>query len=307
MHIGMSIPLEVMIKEIQEISNDLLSTLSINKEMLRNTIDNYCTEVNEENLKTQCEKVFNVIEAGKKFFTRNISLRKQLLAIKNEIEKKRKDKQDEVEDLKLKNRELEKQLKEKENKVKSLKNSLELYQEKIKDNSIAKKGFLNPTKESLARHNELQVTKSTLKKLNKGIITESNKEKELLIKNKKIKQTNQKLKQILRSVIEKGAGDFSEKTEALLQSIQDEEMKFLLNNSVEVSGRLDQTEIRGGVSIPTREDKAALNASVVFVKNSHKDSNSKKPFIPQLDLSKIKGRPDLRKAEHASLDGKKMT
>eukprot|EP00826_Nyctotherus_ovalis_P043058 TRINITY_DN4502_c0_g5_i1.p1 TRINITY_DN4502_c0_g5~~TRINITY_DN4502_c0_g5_i1.p1 ORF type:complete len:316 (+),score=90.91 TRINITY_DN4502_c0_g5_i1:156-1103(+) len=296
---NVTLPIEYSIKGLQEMSNDLLSTLNINKQMLKELIDGYCSSLSEDEngVKELAEQFYGIEEAGGKFFAKNASLRSQVLAAKNDIEKKKAEKKMEVDSLRLRNKELETQLYSKEGKVKSLKNSLELYQEKLRGSFASKKGFLKPTKESLAKHNELQTTKSTLKKLNTGIIKESAKERELLTKNKKIKDTNEKLKQILRNIIEKGADDFPEKTEAILQSIQDEEMKLLLNNSMDVPPRLDQTELRDSGS-PAKESSSllALNASVAVIK-PHKLSNAKKPFIPPLDFSKIKGRVDLLKAK----------
>lgn len=296
---NVALPVESLIKSLQETNNDLLSTLNINKQMLKELIDGYCSSLSEDEhgVKELAEQFYSIEEVGVKFFAKNASLRSQVLAAKNEIEKKKAEKKIEVDSLRLRNKELELQLCSKESKVKSLKNGLELHQERLRGSFATKKGFLNPTKESLAKHNELQTTKSTLKKLNKGILKESAKERELLVKNRKIKETNEKLKQILRNIIEKGADDFPEKSEAILQSIQDEEMKMLLNNSMDVPPRLDQTELRDFGS-PAKEDSSslALNASVA-VTGPHKLSNAKKPFIPPLDFSKIKGRADLRKAK----------
>ena len=221
------------------LNEDLVSTLDINKKIIKETLQGYCNQLPsncKDSSQKLCEKFNDLEKTNIKYLKNNMSIRKESFNIINKIQERKAKHDVEIQNLKRKNESLEIILAKKEAKANELKNELEYDQQ---NNYLSsEKCRLKPTRQFISMHNELETTKSTLKRLNKEMHTEYERSDMLVSEIRELKERNTRLRDTL-SVFAPTHIDAENK----MKEIVGFEMDSMLNASMEKPIRLEESII----------------------------------------------------------------
>ncbi len=295
--------LERLARALGEKHEDQMTTLDINSGLLAATLEKKKTRMppQERNAVISAEVRARALEeTHARLLQRNFAMHEQLLDCKFSLETESHRGTAEIRELEAKNAVLTSMWNEKEKKCSGLQQTLRNKQKRAQGFAVQEKSIIDPTQQTLAMHNELQINRCASTKLNRKMSEEAQRRESLLKYNKKLKQRNEQLKAILKSILSSG-GNLSDKT-----NIDMEKIKGILENGL--TGPMEPGEediVRKAdtsMNLPPQKSEQESEPSVASsigesmpVKNDLSRSHDRiKTRIPMLDFTKIAGRLDLK-------------
>ena len=251
-----------IISDLKSIGNDLMSSLSINKSIVKSTLEDYCNSLppqSQSHIKSLIDQFQRQETQNLLSLKKNLDLKQQVMNVGDILEERKINHNIEIGELTTRNEALQSLLDQKTKKIDELARCIENSAKMQNNKCFYQKCSLKPTAVSISSHNELEISKSTIKKL-RGKVNEEYKKRNLLLNsNKLIRKKNEELKGILKNLID---GNFPEEVKNILLSINDDAISFdfkkdmgcrmftnqsdiLENNLQEINGK----DIEGNISM----------------------------------------------------------
>jgi len=300
----------------KEKNDDLKATLFINRNLLDDLLESKLKTMSLElqtPIKEMIKKMHALEETNTHLFEQNVKIYEQLLSSSQAIETGKKNGRFDVKELENKNTQLTAMYNEKEKFITNIRDTLKgLQSKKPPGVAVQEKHILDPTQQTLLMHNELLTNKMAIKKLNKKMSEEIARRDPLLAYNRQVKQKNEQLKSVLRSIISNNMC-LTEKSEGVFKALDMEKIKSVLENEIaeptaaqlklnKDEAKKADTSLNFALKPPEPELSVASSIGLPLpAKNDLSKSHDRiKPLIPMLDFTKIKGRPDLKKMDRVS-------
>eukprot|EP00826_Nyctotherus_ovalis_P006431 TRINITY_DN11525_c0_g2_i1.p2 TRINITY_DN11525_c0_g2~~TRINITY_DN11525_c0_g2_i1.p2 ORF type:complete len:357 (+),score=103.54 TRINITY_DN11525_c0_g2_i1:153-1223(+) len=274
----------------KEINADLMNTFLINKQLLDVAFEKRCEIVSPKARslgRELLQKLHKIEESNSELFQRRLALDEEVLECKNTLEDEQSAHRTEIDGLEGKNSALARMAAQREKQIKTLQSKASKNGRTNKEDSKGPKSFVDPTPQTIAMHNELQVNKAVFKKLNKKVENEYKKQKILNQFNKQLKERNAKLKKVLKDIV-KGFENFPEKKSQVLKSMNIERIKKLLESEVEepiILNDQDDRFKRADTTIPQRTFESEPISFAVCSKSMLTKPGMR--VVPLLNLSEV--------------------